>query len=47
MYITIYIEFKCSNSPATSYGAPEFVDLELYLMWRGRGMKIETPAVRP
>ena len=28
-------------------GADEFVDLELYLMWRARGMKIETPAVRP
>jgi sulfur-oxidizing protein SoxA len=30
-----------------AYGASEFVDLELYLMWRARGMKIETPAVRP
>ncbi len=30
-----------------AYGAPEFVDLELYLMWRANGMKIETPAVRP
>lgn len=29
------------------YGSPEFVDLELYLMWRARGMKMETPAVRP
>ncbi len=29
------------------FGSPEFVDLELYLMWRARGMKIETPAVRP
>ena len=29
------------------YGSPEFVDLELYLMWRARGMKLETPAVRP
>jgi sulfur-oxidizing protein SoxA len=29
------------------YGAPELVDLELYLMWRARGMTIETPAVRP
>jgi sulfur-oxidizing protein SoxA len=28
-------------------GAPEYVDLELYLMWRARGMKLETPAVRP
>lgn len=30
-----------------AYGAPEFVDLELYLMWRARGMKMEAPAVRP
>jgi len=30
-----------------AYGSPEFVDLELYLMWRARGMKLETPAVRP
>jgi sulfur-oxidizing protein SoxA len=30
-----------------AYGAPEFVDLELYLMWRARGMKLEAPAVRP
>jgi L-cysteine S-thiosulfotransferase len=28
-------------------GAPELVDLELYLMWRARDMKLETPAVRP
>jgi len=30
-----------------AYGSPEFVDLEYYLMWRARGMKIETPAIRP
>src|SRR5207253_3984490 len=30
-----------------AYGAPETVALELYLMWRARGLKIETPAVRP
>jgi sulfur-oxidizing protein SoxA len=29
------------------YGAPEYVNLELYLMWRARGMPVETPAVRP
>jgi sulfur-oxidizing protein SoxA len=28
-------------------GAPELVELELYLMWRARGMRLETPAVRP
>ncbi|HZD28448.1 MAG TPA: sulfur oxidation c-type cytochrome SoxA [Xanthobacteraceae bacterium] len=30
-----------------AYGAPEYVNLELYLMWRARGMRVETPAVRP
>jgi sulfur-oxidizing protein SoxA len=30
-----------------AYGAPEYVNLELFLMWRARGMKVETPAVRP
>ncbi len=30
-----------------AYGAPEFVDLELYLMWRARGLPVEAPAVRP
>ena len=29
------------------YGSPELVDLEFYLMWRARGLKMETPAVRP
>ena len=28
-------------------GAPELVELELYLMWRARGMKLESPGVRP
>jgi sulfur-oxidizing protein SoxA len=27
-------------------GADEYVNLELYLRWRGKGLKIETPAVR-
>ena len=30
-----------------AYGAQEFVNLELFLMWRARGMALETPAVRP
>jgi sulfur-oxidizing protein SoxA len=30
-----------------AFGSTELVDLELYLMWRARGMKLETPAVRP
>jgi sulfur-oxidizing protein SoxA len=29
------------------YGAPELVELELYLMSRAQGMPVETPAVRP
>jgi len=30
-----------------AYGAPELVELELYLMGRARGMRMESPAVRP
>lgn len=29
------------------YGAPEYLDLELFLMERAAGLAIETPAVRP
>jgi len=29
------------------FGAPELVNLELFLLWRAREMKMETPAVRP
>jgi sulfur-oxidizing protein SoxA len=36
-----------TRTQAYDFGAPELVDLELFLMWRARGMKIETPAVRP
>jgi len=28
------------------YGAPEYLDLELYLAWRAQGLPIETPGVR-
>lgn len=28
------------------YGADEYVNLELYLAWHGRGLPVETPAVR-
>jgi L-cysteine S-thiosulfotransferase len=28
-------------------GAPEFVELEMFLMWRARGMPLESPGVRP
>jgi sulfur-oxidizing protein SoxA len=30
-----------------AYGSPEFIALESYLMWRARGMAMESPAVRP
>jgi len=29
------------------YGAPEYADIELFLMSRAAGLKLETPAVRP
>ncbi|HEY6992413.1 MAG TPA: sulfur oxidation c-type cytochrome SoxA [Xanthobacteraceae bacterium] len=35
------------RATSNAFGAPEYVDLELYLMWRARGMPLETPAVRP
>jgi sulfur-oxidizing protein SoxA len=28
------------------FGADEYVNLELYVAWRGRGLPVETPAVR-
>jgi sulfur-oxidizing protein SoxA len=30
-----------------AYGSPEYVELELFLMSRARGMIMESPAVRP
>ncbi len=30
-----------------AYGSPEYVALETFLMWRARGMLMESPAVRP
>lgn len=30
-----------------AYGAAEYIDLELFLMWRARSMPIEAPGVRP
>ena len=29
-----------------AYGSDEYNDLELYIAWRGRGLPVETPAVR-
>jgi sulfur-oxidizing protein SoxA len=34
------------RAEAYPYGADEYVNLELYLAWRGRGLPVETPAVR-
>ena len=28
------------------YGADEYVNLELFMAWRGRGLPVETPAIR-
>jgi sulfur-oxidizing protein SoxA len=41
---TCLVGMRAENYPL---GAPELVELELYLMGRARGMKLETPAVRP
>jgi len=30
-----------------AFGSPEYVALEAFLMWRARGMPLESPAVRP
>ena len=35
------------RAQAYDYGAPELVELELYVMSRARGMAVEAPAVRP
>jgi sulfur-oxidizing protein SoxA len=35
------------RAEAYTYGAPEYVELQLYLAWRARGMPLETPGVRP
>lgn len=35
------------RAQAYDYGAPELVELELYLMSRAKGLPIEAPAVRP
>jgi L-cysteine S-thiosulfotransferase len=35
------------RAQAYDFGAPELVELELYLMTRAKGMSMESPAVRP
>jgi L-cysteine S-thiosulfotransferase len=34
------------RAEAYPYGADEYVNLELYMAWRARGLPVETPAVR-
>ena len=36
-----------TRAQLADFGSPELVDLELFLLWRARGLKLETPAVRP
>lgn len=38
--------FRDMRAQPYELGSPEFVALELYLAWRGKGLPIETPAVR-
>jgi len=37
---------KNIRSTPYGYGSDEYVNLELYVAWRGRGLPVETPAVR-
>jgi sulfur-oxidizing protein SoxA len=34
------------RAEASAYGADDYVNLELFLAWRSRGLPVETPAVR-
>lgn len=47
---SIHRRFRGCNKQVRStpfdYGSDEYVNLELYLAWRGRGLPVETPAVR-
>ena len=37
---------KVVRAQPFKYGSEEYVNLELYMAWRGRGLSVETPAVR-
>ena len=37
---------KMVRAQPYAWGAEENIDIELYLAWRGRGLPVETPAVR-
>ena len=34
------------RAEAYALGSQEYVDLELFVRWRGRGLPVEAPAVR-
>lgn len=38
---------RLARSVPFAFGSQNYVDLELYVAWRGRSLKVETPAVRP
>ena len=38
---------KRLRSTPFDYGSDEYLDLELYLAWRGNGLSIESPGIRP
>ncbi len=37
---------KTTRSTPYAYGSDEYVNLELFVAWKGRGLPVETPAVR-
>ncbi len=47
---SVHRRFRGCNSMVRAdrfaYGADEYVNLELYVKWRGQGLPVETPAVR-
>lgn len=47
---SLHRRFRGCNSQVRAerydYGADEYVNLELFLAWRGQGLPVETPAVR-
>jgi sulfur-oxidizing protein SoxA len=47
---SIHRRFRGCNKQVRSkpygYGSDEYVNLELYVAWRGRGLSVETPSVR-
>lgn len=38
--------YSRAGAEAPPHGAPELIDLELYLAWRANGLPVETPGVR-